>query len=94
MASRKKKGPLSNYTANYESLLRAADEKCLNMLHCLDTRFDPPREVAVLVACWEDKEGLINMTPYAVMCEDNPYEWLIPPGTESDSPVPGENHNE
>lgn len=68
---------LTGYKANFESVKRAASHNDLAMVECFDTRVS--KKVAVIAAVFTDGEGMINMAPFAIMCEGNPYEYLQPP---------------
>jgi hypothetical protein len=68
---------VKGYAPNFESLLRAAKENVLCIMEVDDTRLG--RAQAALCAVHIDEDGLYVMTPFAVMCEGNPYEYLVPP---------------
>jgi hypothetical protein len=75
--------PLEGYKANYETLLRAANNGDLAMLDVFDTRLGRPQ--AALVILFEDEDGMINIVPIAMMNEANPYDYLL--AADPDSPT-------
>jgi hypothetical protein len=67
---------LDHFKANFDTVLRAASMERLALLDCLDTRTN--KEVAVVVVV--DRDGAeYTFTPFAVMLDGDPYDYLAPP---------------
>jgi Family of unknown function (DUF6117) len=76
----KNRGPLKAYKANFESLKLAFANGDVGMAHCKDSRTG--KEVAVLIAVHKSDVEEYVMTPFAIMCEGNPYEYLQAPNPD------------
>jgi predicted kinase len=65
------------YKANLETLRKAFKANDIALLECTEKMTQ--KKVAVIVATFKDREGLINFVPLAKMFDGNPYDELIPP---------------
>ena len=72
--------PAKAHGANLKTIIRAAEAGALGLMEC---EFKATGEkVAVLCAFTPDDKGMINMTPFAVLLNGNPYEMLNPPNPD------------
>jgi len=71
---------ISGYTPNFETLCRAVKSGDAAILDVFNKRLG--RSQAALVAVAFDGEEY-TFTPLAIMCEDDPYEYLLPPKSDS-----------
>jgi len=67
------------YRRNFETLLRAADDKALALMECRDTATGVTRYVICAVGF--DGDAYL-MTPFGHLCDGNPYEVYVPPGAD------------
>ena len=63
--------------ANFNTLLRAAENGDLALLECADAATRTPR--TVIVAVGREKDGFV-FTPFGHLAEGNPFEAYIPLG--------------
>jgi len=79
-------GPIpAHINANFQTLLRAAEDGRLALLSCLDAKTGEPRYVLVAVSDSDDPET-VNMVPFGHLCTGNPYEEYTPPSFDDDEP--------
>lgn len=62
--------------ANFETLLRAAQNGDLALMECTDSASGSPRYVMCAVG---RTEGDTHFTPFGHLAEGNPYEAYVPP---------------
>ena len=66
------------YRRNFETLLRAAADNTLALLECRDVATGEARYVLCAVG---REGGDYVMTPFGHLCDGNPYDVYLPPGT-------------
>jgi len=71
---------LTGYAPNLNTLVRAAKNRHTALMEAFDTETN--RRVVIVVACAQDDEGQIQITPLALMFDGNPYERIAPPHPE------------
>jgi hypothetical protein len=76
-----------DYEPNFKTLKRAFRGGDVALMEVLDTRTD--KVSCALVAVGRDGTDYV-FTPFAIMCEGNPYEYLRPPIPGSDGFAPPE----
>jgi hypothetical protein len=79
---------LEGHRANFNMLLRAAQNGDLALLESKDAKTGEYR--ALICAIAVDDQGMFNVTPFGHLCNDNPYEEYADPtidDSHTDSPV-------
>ena len=71
---------LPGYKANFDTLLRAARAGDLALLECRSVARGEP--VSVVCAANRLPEGAIEFVPLATLFDGNPYEHVLPPGSD------------
>jgi len=64
--------------ANFQTLLRAAENGHLALMECTDAVTGEPR----YVICAVSRDGDYLFTPFGHLADGNPYEAYVPPGSE------------
>jgi hypothetical protein len=62
--------------ANFETLLRAAENGDLGLIECRDAATGEPRYV---IAAFAPDGEAVNITPFGHMAEGNPFDTYVPP---------------
>lgn len=65
--------------ANFQTLLRAAENGHLALMECVDAVTGEPRYVICAVA----RDGDYLFTPFGHLADGNPYKAYVPPGEPS-----------
>lgn len=74
-----------SYSANFEQILKAAENGDLCLLQCTDAATG--KTVIAVCAAVLTHSGHVSITPLAKMFDGNPYEELIPPAGASPEAV-------
>lgn len=72
-------GPIpAHVSANFRTMLQAAEDKRLALLSCRDHATGEPRYVIVAVSD-SDESGAATLVPFGHLCADNPFKEYVPP---------------
>jgi len=70
----------AHHRANFQTLLRAAENGHLALMSCLDAATGEPR--AVLAAANFHEDGSVEFVPFGHLAAGNPYDAYLPPESE------------